>query len=106
HGAQGSLAISVQDKDALHSPPLPLGDLGMKTVSAVGCGDVFVGTYGACLSESMSRDVSLLMASAASGYNVTRPETRGATDRATLGRLMNKAASLGFETQRVENVDE
>ncbi len=105
-GAQGSLAISVQDKDAVHSPPLPLEDLSLKAVSAVGCGDVFVGTYGACLSEGMSRDVSLLMASAASGYNVTRPETRGAPDRTTLDSLMSKAAGFGFETQRVEHVDE
>ncbi len=106
HGAQGSLAISMQDKQAIHSPPLPLEDLGMKAVSAVGCGDVFVGTYGACLSEGMSREASLLMASAASGYNVTRPETRGAPDRATLDSLINKAASSGFETQRVEYTDE
>ncbi|MFW6056487.1 MAG: carbohydrate kinase family protein [Chloroflexota bacterium] len=105
-GALGSVAISVQGKNAVHSPPLPLRELGLKTVSAVGCGDVFIGTYGACLSEGMSREASLLMASAASGYNVTRPETRGAPDRETLDRLMDKAAGPGFETQGVEYTDE
>ena len=105
-GAQGSQAISIQGKDAVLSPPLPLEALDLKPVSAVGCGDVFAGTYGACLSEGMSREVSLLRASAASGYNVTRPETRGAPDRATLDSLINKAAGFGFETERLEHIDE
>ena len=78
----------------------------MPVVNTVGCGDVFLGTYASALSSGTSREAALLEAAAAAGYNAAQADTRGAPDRTTLETVMEKARSLGFETQELENDDE
>jgi ribokinase len=102
-GEQGAVMIPTGKGPALAIPPLPLAQLDMNVVNAVGCGDVFLGTYAAFLSEGTSRDDSLLMASAASGYNATRPETRGGPDRETLEDLVRRAQGPDFRTRTLEH---
>ncbi len=105
-GEEGSVAISVYGRHMVRVPPLPIEALGLKVVSSVGCGDVFLGAYASGVSENMDRIEALLLASAASGYNATRPETRGGPNREILKRLMDRATRMGFRTEELEHTIE
>jgi len=105
-GEYGALTVPAGDGRPFRIPALPLAELGMTAVNAVGCGDVFLGTYAAGLSNSTGLKPALLEASIAAGYNAARAETRGAPDQTTLQALMEKARALGFETEELENNDE
>jgi len=80
-------------------PALPLKELGLNVINAVGCGDVFAGVFAAYYVMGSSLEQSLIMASAAAGLNATRPETRGSPDRATLEEVANRSRKLGFVLQ-------
>ncbi len=95
-GARGSLLVDCATGETAAIPPLPMRELGLHVVSAVGCGDVFIGACAACLSLGYERHTALLIASAAAGFKATRAETRGGPDRDTLLDLCRQAAQFGF----------
>ena len=95
-GARGSLLVDCATGETAAIPPLPMTELGLHVVSAVGCGDVFIGACAACLALGYERHTALLMASAAAGFNASRPETRGGPDRVTLLHLLDRAGPFGF----------
>jgi ribokinase len=99
-GARGSVLLECASGATTEIPPLPLEALGMEVVSSVGCGDVFLGTYTANLSLGRGREDALLMASAAAGWNATRPETRGGPTQHELEDLIDRAKTLGFMSAR------
>ena len=101
-GNRGSVLLENRGATSLHIPSLPLPKLGLEVVSAVGCGDVFLGAYAAYLALSSERRQALLMASAAGGLNAARPETRGGPDRTSLEDTAHRAASLGFVLTHAE----
>ncbi|MCK9357167.1 MAG: PfkB family carbohydrate kinase [Dehalococcoidia bacterium] len=95
-GARGSLLVDCATGETAAIPALPMIELGLHVVSAVGCGDVFIGACAACLALGYERRTALLMASAAAGFKATRPETRGGPDMTTLLSLYQRAAQFGF----------
>ncbi len=95
-GDRGSLLVDCATGESTSIPPLPMAKLGLDVVSTVGCGDVFIGAFAACLALGYNRRTALLMASAAAGINATRPETRGGPGREMLLDLVARAASFGF----------
>ncbi|MBE9506338.1 MAG: hypothetical protein IMY84_05920 [Chloroflexi bacterium] len=104
-GGRGSVLLETRSGTTLHIPSLPLARLGLEVVSAVGCGDVFLGAYAAYLALGSERRHALLMASAAGGLNATRLETRGGPDRTSLEDTVHRAASLGFTLPHAEVSD-
>jgi len=101
-GARGSLLIDVGSGGTTEIPPLPIDALGLQVVSAVGCGDVFLGAFAAYRSRGRERGEALLMASAAAGLNATRPETRGGPTEALLNNTIDRALPLGFPSRGAE----
>ena len=95
-GASGSVLIDLSTGAMTEIPPLPLAGLGLQTMSAVGCGDVFIGTCAAFLAQGYERHTALLRASAAAGLNATRAETRGGPTRTLLDDTVERARRLGF----------
>jgi ribokinase len=95
-GAQGSLLVDCATGNTTAIPSLPMVELGLDVVSSVGCGDVFIGACAACMALGHERGTALLMASAAAGFNASRPETRGSPGRETLLNLVERAAPFGF----------
>ena len=95
-GARGSVLLECASGATTRIPALPMEALGMEVVSSVGCGDVFLGTCAAYLSLGRQREDALLMASAAAGWNATRPETRGGPTRQELDNLIERAKAHGF----------
>jgi sugar/nucleoside kinase (ribokinase family) len=81
---------------AIEVPALPLKELGLNVINTVGCGDVFAGVFAAYHVMGSSLEQSLIMASAAAGFNTTRPETRGSPNRANLEEVANRSRKLGF----------
>lgn len=101
-GARGSLLVDVESGRMSQIPPLPIVALGLQVVSAVGCGDVFLGAYAAYLSRGWERGDALLMASAAAGLNAARPETRGSPTQTLLDSTIERALPLGFPARNAE----
>ena len=95
-GARGAVAIDLADGRLIEVPALPLKELGLNVISAVGCGDVFVGVFAAHYVTESSLEQSLVMASAAAGLNAARPETRGSPDRTRLEEVASSSGKLGF----------
>jgi len=98
-GAQGAIMLEPTSGRVIEVPALPLKELGLNVINAVGCGDVFAGVFAAYYVMGSSLEQSLIMASAAAGLNATRPETRGSPDRATLEEVANRSRKLGFVLQ-------
>jgi sugar/nucleoside kinase (ribokinase family) len=90
-GAQGAVMLEPAGGMVIEVPALPLKKLGLNVVNTVGCGDVFAGVFAAYHVLGANLQESLIMASAASGLNATRPETRGSPDRASLEEVANPA---------------
>jgi len=101
-GARGSLLIDLATGRTTEIPPLPIAELGLQVVSAVGCGDVFLGAYAAYLSRGRERSDALFMASAAAGLNATRPETRGGPTETLLNNTIERARQFGFPARSAE----
>lgn len=95
-GGRGAVMAEPERGMVLEAPALPLGELGMGVINAVGCGDAFVGAFAAYCALGAGFDRSLLMAGVAAGLNAARPETRGSPDRVTLEKTADHAARLGF----------
>jgi len=95
-GAHGAAMLEPASGAVIEVPALPLKKLGLNVVSTVGCGDVFAGVFAAYHVMGSSLAQSLIMASAAAGFNATRPETRGSPDRASLEEVANHSRDLGF----------
>jgi sugar/nucleoside kinase (ribokinase family) len=95
-GVQGAVMVDLADGTLSEIPALPLKELGLNVISAVGCGDVFVGVFAAYYVMGSSIEQSLIMASAAAGLNAARPETRGSPDRARLEEVANSSGKLGL----------
>jgi len=95
-GTRGSLLVTCATGKTTSIPPLPMAELGLEVVSSVGCGDVFIGACAACMASGYERQTALLMASAAAGFNASRPETRGGPGRETLMQLVERASPFGF----------
>jgi len=99
-GAQGAVILEPASGTLIEVPALPLKELGLNVISAVGCGDVFVGVFSAYYVTGNSLEQSLVMASAAAGLNAARPETRGSPDRARLEEVANTSGNLGFTARK------
>ena len=99
-GVQGAVMIDLADGTLSEIPALPLKELGLNVISAVGCGDVFVGVFASYYVMGSSIEQSLIMASAAAGLNAARPETRGSPDRARLEEVANSSGELGLTTRK------
>jgi ribokinase len=95
-GSQGAIMLEPASSTVIEIPALPLKELGLNVINAVGCGDVFAGVFAAYYVMGSSLEQSLIMASAAAGLNATRPETRGSPNRATLEEVANRSCNLGF----------
>ncbi len=95
-GARGAVMLGPASGTLIEIPALPLKELGLNVISAVGCGDVFAGVFAAYRVMGSSLDQSLVMASVAAGMNATRPETRGSPDRASLEAMEQRSRNLGF----------
>jgi len=95
-GARGSLLVDCAAGGTTVIPSLPMAELDLEVGSSVGCGDVFIGACAACMVLGYERRTALLMASAAAGFNASRPETRGGPSRETLLQLVERAAPFGF----------
>ncbi len=101
-GAQGAAMLEPASGTVVEVLALPLEELGLNVVNTVGCGDVFAGVFAAYYVMGSSLERSLIMASAAAGFNATRPETRGSPDRASLEEVANRSQKLGFAAQERE----
>lgn len=101
-GARGSLLLDPSDGRETQIPPFPITSLGLQVMSTVGCGDVFLGAYAACLASGEERNNALMLASAAAGLNATRAETRGGPTKAELLDAVAKARKLGFAVETGE----
>jgi ribokinase len=99
-GDRGAVAADLADGRLIEIPALPLKELGLNVISAVGCGDVFVGVFSAYYVMGKSLEQSLVMASAAAGLNAARPETRGSPDRTRLEEVANSSGKLGFTARK------
>lgn len=99
-GAQGAVMLEPGGCTLTKIPALPLKELGLDVISAVGCGDVFVGVFAAYYVMGSSLEQSLIMASTAAGMNATRPETRGGPERAVLEATEQQSRNLGFRVQK------
>jgi ribokinase len=99
-GVRGAVMIDLADGTLIEIRALPLKELGLDVISAVGCGDVFVGVFAAYYVMGSSIEQSLIMASAAAGLNAARPETRGSPDRARLEEVANSSGELGLTTRK------
>ena len=99
-GAQGAVMLESASGKVTEVPALPLKKLGLNVVNTVGCGDVFAGVFAAYHVMGSSLAQSLIMASAAAGFNATRPETRGSPDRAGLEEVANRSRDLGFAVRK------
>jgi ribokinase len=99
-GAQGAVMIEPASGTVIEVPALPLRELGLNVINAVGCGDVFAGVFAAYHVIGNSLEQSLIMASAAAGLNATRPETRGCPERAGLEEEANRSGKLGFTIRK------
>ena len=99
-GVRGAVVIDVAGGKLTEIPALPLKELGLNVISAVGCGDVFVGVFSAYYVTGSSLEQSLIMASAAAGLNAARPETRGSPDQARLEEVANNSGKLGFTARK------
>jgi ribokinase len=95
-GSRGAIMLEPASGTAIEVPVLPLKELDLNVINAVGCGDVFAGVFAAYHVLGNSLELSLIMASAAAGLNATRPETRGSPDRARLEEIVNRSRKLGF----------
>jgi ribokinase len=95
-GAQGAVMLEPASGAVIEVPALPLKKLRLNVVNTVGCGDVFAGVFAAYYVLGANLQESLIMASAAAGFNATRPETRGSPDRANLEEVANRSRNLGF----------
>ncbi len=95
-GARGAVMAEPEGGLVLEVPVLPLSELGMGVINAVGCGDAFVGAFAAYCALGAGFDKSLLMAGVAAGLNAARAETRGSPDRVSLEKTADHAARLGF----------
>ena len=98
-GAQGAAMLEPASGTVIEVPALPLKELGLNVINTVGCGDVFAGVFAAYHVMGTNLAQSLIMASAAAGFNATRPETRGSPDRTTLEEVVNRSRTLGFAVQ-------
>jgi ribokinase len=81
-GAKGAIMYSREGR--IVSPGLHTKAAGLKVVNTVGCGDAFIGAFGAALTEGCSDVEALRWANCAAGLKAARAETRGSPDRATL----------------------
>jgi len=95
-GARGAAMFEPATGIVIEAPALPLKALSLDVVNTVGCGDVFAGVFAAYHVMGSSLAESLIMASAAAGFNATRLETRGSPDRATLEHIVQHSRELGF----------
>ena len=98
-GARGAVIVCPTSNTAIEIPALPIEKLGMQIVNTVGCGDAFAGAFAAYYVMTADVKKSLLMATAAAGFNATRVETRGSPDRVTLEKIVNDSLKLGFAIQ-------
>ncbi len=87
-GGQGALVIDLRHGQLIEVPPLPLEDLGMRSVSSVGAGDAFHGALAA--REALGHDDAdaLLGAACAAGITVSQPGTRAAPAAADLESVL------------------
>jgi ribokinase len=99
-GVRGAVMIDLADGTLIEIRALPLKELGLDVISAVGCGDVFVGVFAAYYVMGSSIEQSLIMASAAAGLNAAQPETRGSPERARLEEVANRSGELGLTTRK------
>jgi ribokinase len=99
-GVRGAVLVDLADGTLIEVPALPLKELGLNVISAVGCGDVFVGVFSAYYVTGNGLEQLLIMASAAAGLNAARPETRGSPDRARLEEVANSSGKLGLTTRK------
>jgi ribokinase len=72
-------------------PTMKLASFGLKTVSTVGAGDAFVGTFGAFRARGLDDLESLFLANIAAALKTTREETRGSPVRDEIMRYRNDA---------------
>ena len=101
-GVRGAAMIDLAGGALSEIPALPLKELGLDVISAVGCGDVFVGVFAAYYVMGRNLEQSLIMASAAAGLSAARPETRGSPDRDRLEEVANSSDKLGFTVRKRE----
>jgi ribokinase len=99
-GVRGAVMVDLADGTLIGIPALPLKELGLNVISAVGCGDVFAGVFAAYYVTGSSLEQSLIMASGAAGLNAARPETRGSPDRARLEEVVSSSGKLGFTARK------
>ena len=99
-GVWGSVMVDLADGTLSEIPALPLKELGLNVISAVGCGDVFVGVFAAYYVTGSSLEQSLIMANAAAGLNATRSETRGGPYRDRLEEAVSRCHERGFTVRR------
>ncbi len=95
-GAQGATLLEPATGTVIEISALPLKDLGLTVINTVGCGDVFVGAFAAYHILDTSLQKSLIMATAAAGFNATQTETRGGPERATLEEIVQRSRNLDF----------
>jgi fructose-1-phosphate kinase PfkB-like protein len=94
--------VDLADGTLSEVPALSLKELGLNVISAVGCGDVFVGVFAAYYVTGSSLEQSLVMANAAAGLSAARPETRGSPDRDRLEELVSHSHECGFTVRKRE----
>jgi len=99
-GVRGAVMVDLAGGALIEIPALPLKELGLNVISAVGCGDVFVGVFAAYYVTGSSLEQSLIMANTAAGLNAARPETRGSPDRVALEAMEQQCRSPGFTVQK------
>lgn len=95
-GAQGAIVVCLGSNITMEISTLPVERLGMEVVNTVGCGDAFAGAFAAYYVMTADLEKSLIMATAAAGFNATRVETRGSPDRITLEQIVSRSLKLGF----------
>ncbi len=76
-------------------PGVNLGELGLKVVNTVGCGDAFLGMFMASKSQSLDDEECLERANLAGALKATKPETRGSPTKTEFEKyLMHKKTGI------------
>jgi len=96
-GERGSLLISPDKK--IEVPGVNLNELNLQVVNTVGCGDSFLGVFGAYKSLRLNDREALERANLAGALKATQLETRGSPTKQTLENFL-KYRQQAIETKR------
>jgi len=99
-GSQGAILLDPTTDMVIEISALPLANLGLHVVNAVGCGDVFAGAFAAYYNLGIRMERTLTLATIAAGINVTSEKTQGSPSRENIERIYQHSQQLKFAARK------